>query len=331
MRSKNLFCGLLVALLFLGDRSAYADLFVSAASANAVMRFDGTTGALIGNFVAPNAGGLADPQGIAFGPDGHLYVASNGSNNVLQFDGQTGQFLSIFATVSGMSFPAEINFRNGHLYVSEFSPSFLNGRVSRFDATTGAFVDHFVASASRADGQEWDGNGDLYVSNFGTNSIRKYNGTTGALIGDFVSPSSGGLSGPLDNLFIPNGNLLVSSFGNGRIKQYDPNGNYINDPITGLTGGPQGLEIGPDGMLYAGDFGRGLINRYDIDTFAFLGTFATTGGTSTTNNFTFRPNTIPEANPVLLLAITFIGVWVVGVGRTRRQARKSMGHPRRAK
>ncbi len=313
----------LVLLLFLtgmccmaGPQVAHADLFVSAASANSVMRFDGTTGALIGNFVAPGAGGLGDPQGIAFGPDGNLYVSNNTSNNVLRFDGETGEFIDEFASVSGMTWPAEITFRDGFLWVSDFSAA---GRVSRFDENTGAFVDHFATGISLADGQSWDPNGDLLVSAFGSSSIRRYNGTTGAYMNDFVSPGSGGLSGPLDSLFLANGNFLVSSFNSLSIKQYDADGNYINDPIVGLNGGPQGLEIGPDGHLYVGDFGQGIISRYDANTLQFIDQFATTGGTSTTNNFTFSPMSVPEPGSLGIVAI----VSLVLLRRKRRGAERN--------
>lgn len=302
MRLCLLVSGILT-LVVLFTPKLNADLFVSAASANSVMRFDGETGNFLGNFVAPGAGGLGDPQGIAFGPDGNLYVASNTSNNVLRFDGETGAFIDVFATTGGMNWPAEINFRGGYLYVSDFSGG-ASGRVSRFDDQTGAFVDHFVTGTALADGTAWDSSGDLYVSNFGTNSVRKYDGVTGALIGDFVSPGLGGLSAPLDNLFLPDGTFLVSSYGNGTIKHYDADGNFIGNAITGLSGGPQGLEIGTDGFLYAGDYGLGRINRYDLETFEFLGTFA--DATSTTNNFTF--SAVPEPTGILpcLIGMTFM-------------------------
>ena len=282
---------LLLAITFTSN--ARADLFVSAASANSVMRFDGQTGAFLGNFVAPGSGGLGDPQGIAFGPDGNLYVASNSSNNILRYDGQTGAFIDVFVT-PGMAWPAEINFRNGMLYVSDFG----GNRVARYNAITGDFIDNFASGIQGADGQSWDTNGNFYVSSWSDGAIRKFNGTTGAPMGNFVSPGLGGLNGPLDNLFLPNGEFLVSSYNNSRIKRYDRNGAYLDDAIQ--IAFPQGLQIGPDGNLYAGSFTNGVINKYDINTFDFLGTFASAN--SMTNNFVFRAESVPE--PCSLATIT---------------------------
>lgn len=281
----DVFTCLLVTLFFVGS-SCKADLYVSAAGANSVMRFDESTGAFLGNFVTPGSGGLGNPQGITFGPDGNLYVSSQASNNVLRYNGQTGAFIDVFASAAGTTFPAEINFRGGFLYMSDFNNP--NGAVYRFNASNGALVDKFANGAILADGQSWDNAGDLYVS-AGTR-VLKYDGTTGASLGSFVN---GGLGLALDNLFLPDGTLLVSDFSTNRVQRYSATGVLMGTAISGLAG-PQGLEIGPDGQLYAGSFFAGTINRYDINTFALLGTFAVAPG-STTNNFVFHSmNVVPE-------------------------------------
>ena len=281
-----------LALSLAVGSSARADLYVSAASASSVMRFD-EDGIRLADFVPSGSGNLGDPQGIAFGPNGNLFVASNGSNNVLEFDGNNGSFVGVFASRGDWTWPAEINFREGLLYVSDFRPG---GTVTRFDALTGEFVDVFISGLSFPDGQSWDANGDIYISEFTGNRVRKFDGQTGAPIEPFVQSGAGGLSGPLDNLFLPNGEFLVSSFNTDQVKHYDADGSFLGN-ISGLPG-PQGVEIGPDGQLYAGSFRNGFINRYDINTFQLLGTAASTMGASTTNNFTF--DVIPEPGTSLL-------------------------------
>jgi WD40 repeat protein len=171
--------------------------------------------------------------------------------------------------------------------------------VARYDATTGAFVDNFATGIVGADGQSWDASGDLYVSSWGDNTIKKFNGLTGSALGNFVTSGLGSLNGPLDSLFLPDGSFLVSSFNNSQVKHYAADGAFLGSPIS--IAAPQGLLLGPDGLLYAGSFGQGVINRYDPVTFQLLGPFATTGGTSTTNNFVFGPAAIPEPGSAVLL------------------------------
>ena len=51
-------------------------------------------------FVAPGAGGLTQPFGMAFGPNGHLFVTSS-DGQVLEFDGSTGAFIAWMDSRSG--------------------------------------------------------------------------------------------------------------------------------------------------------------------------------------------------------------------------------------
>ena len=89
---------------------------------DAILKYDGVTGAFLGNFVTSKAGGLADPVGLTFGPDGNLYVASEdgpetpgptrGNGQVLKFNGTTGAFISVFVPENsgGLSGPMFLAF-----------------------------------------------------------------------------------------------------------------------------------------------------------------------------------------------------------------------------
>ena len=65
-----------------------------------VLRYDGTTGALIDAFVPEGSGSLGNPTGPLFGPDGNLYVRSTdpsfGPSAVLRYDGTNGAFIDEF-------------------------------------------------------------------------------------------------------------------------------------------------------------------------------------------------------------------------------------------
>jgi hypothetical protein len=46
--------------------------YVSSSASDQVLRYDVQTGAFINAFVPTGSGGLSEPEGLAFGPDGNL-------------------------------------------------------------------------------------------------------------------------------------------------------------------------------------------------------------------------------------------------------------------
>jgi DNA-binding beta-propeller fold protein YncE len=150
-------------------------------------------------FIYAGSGGLNEPVGAVYGPDGNLYVASFGSNSILRYNPMTGAFLSTFVSSGsgGLTSPTGLFFgSDGKLYVVSQG----NNSVLRYNGTTGAFLDTFVTSGSgglsQAQRAAFGTDGDLYVSSGNTNSILRYNGSTGAFLNAFVSAGSGGLSSP---------------------------------------------------------------------------------------------------------------------------------------
>ena len=106
---------------------------------SSVLRYDGTTGAFLDEFVASGSGGLFNPQQLQFGPDGNLYVASGNSNQLLRYDGATGAFIDVFAGTN-LNLPADFIVGSDELY---YVTNFLTNEVTRYDAS-GAFVDVFI-------------------------------------------------------------------------------------------------------------------------------------------------------------------------------------------
>jgi hypothetical protein len=120
------------------DNNLYVD------NGNYLVRFNGVTGAAMGNFTQPGAGGNTAFQDFLFSSTGKLIVSGgNGSSNdfLSQFDGSTGAYLGNFASGNGLNLPYGLaEGSDGNLYVaSEFSQN-----IKRFNMTTGAFVDDFV-------------------------------------------------------------------------------------------------------------------------------------------------------------------------------------------
>jgi hypothetical protein len=64
-------------------------------SGNNVRRYS-PTGVDLGNFVAGGSGGLSDPEGLTFAPNGDLLVVDRPNNLVRRYNGSTGAYIGDF-------------------------------------------------------------------------------------------------------------------------------------------------------------------------------------------------------------------------------------------
>lgn len=116
------------------------DLFVCGYASGTLMRFD-SSGQHLRTLSYPGS----MPWGVEFGPDGYLYVASFAGDVVGKIDALTLDILGYFASGHGLDGAGDIAFGpDGNLYVA----SWYSASVLRFDGSTGAFLDEFVASRS---------------------------------------------------------------------------------------------------------------------------------------------------------------------------------------
>ena len=168
-------------------------LLVASFSQDRILRYDGATGAFLGELVAPGAGNLNGPDaGMCFGPDGLLYVPSFNNNSIRRFT-QDGAFVDVFANaLDGLSRPRVLRFRgDGLLYVTSWG----NNRILRF-GLDGAVVDTLVTGVVRPTGLLIDpDSGDLLVTSDQESDVKRFDGTTGAAEGVLVAAGAGGLVG----------------------------------------------------------------------------------------------------------------------------------------
>lgn len=121
--------------------SPLGDLLVT--NGNTIVRFRGTDGMPMGDFIEPGIGGLQTALDFVFAPDGRMLVSGatgEPSNRILQFDSNTGEYLGAFASGT-LNFPYGMAIGPDNLlYVA----STLSDRIGRFDLSTNSFVDTFI-------------------------------------------------------------------------------------------------------------------------------------------------------------------------------------------
>jgi len=231
-------------------------------------------------FVAPGAGGMQDPKGLAWSGS-ELLVASVAGNAVFYYDG-SGAPTGVRASGLSASLDSGIALSDDgtQLYVGSIG----GNDIVEFDVATGARTRIFSQACPTfpfpfdvAIGPD----DDLYVSCILNSSVEQFDRTTGAALGNFVLAGSGGLVSPRGLAFGPNGNLFVSS-GSDEILEYNGvTGAYVGVfvDVTGNSGGP----IDPyalrfhDGVLYTASFLYDEVKAFDASTGAFESTFVTSG------------------------------------------------------
>ena len=191
----------------------------------------------------------------------------------------------------------------GALIVGNFQPPLdasTNG-ILRFNARTGASVDHFVplGSGGLTIGccMTYGPDDHLYVTSPLTSSVLRFNGATGAFIDEFIPPGVGGLVTPLGPVF-HNGSLFVGDIGTSGIHRFDAKtgrflGMFVPAGSRGMTeGDPQIFVFGPDGHLYVAAFTLNRILRYNGRTGKFMGEFVKPAGENlaVAGGLTFGPD-----------------------------------------
>jgi WD40 repeat protein len=208
---------------------AAGNIYVSSSLTNTVVKFD-NAGNCLGDFITAGSGGLNNPRGLTFLPNGDLLVNSHNSGQILRYDGTTGTYLGVFSNGSDISPIASMAPHmtikygpDGAVWVADHS----NNRILRFDATTGAFLSVFaqLPNGSGVRSFEFSGNYVL-VSRHNVDVVAMYNYNTGAYIGDFAD-SGDGLDGPTGITYGPDGKVYIGSLNNNQILVFDALGTLL--------------------------------------------------------------------------------------------------------
>ena len=295
MRNRDLLASIeraLTVLLVVGgcvvETASAQDVLISSRFSNNILRYS-KSGAFLGVFASGN--GLANPNGIAFGPDRNLYAGLGDTGVVMRFHGRTGAFIDQFVSggLGGLTGCRAIVFGpDGDLYVAA-GP---NNKVLRYEAETGALVGDIAQGSGLIGpvGLAFGPNGHLYVGAALSNAVYEFT-AAGQLIKTFTAPGHNNATG-----------VLFDGAGLMYVAQSVTNAVVRFDPVTGqnlgvfASGGglsiPIGLTYTPDGStLLVGSFGNDSVLKYDAMTGAAGGFFVTSGlgGLDGTHNFAWVP------------------------------------------
>lgn len=266
------------------------ELLLAVWGANAVWKFDGTTGNFLRILVPPQTGGMNLPAGLAMGPEGALYVSSANSDAILRFDRMTGTPLGVFAdSADGLDEPDAMLWHGGRLLVC----SRANHRVYSFDATGGSsgplvWNDPGTPQDESGGLQAPRGlaiasDGRLLVSSSGNNRVLAYNVANGAIVTTAVASGAGGLSDPRGIAVDDDGRLYIASFATHSIKRFSALGAPLGDFVPPFSGGlasPTQLffaqgesnnspgDMNCDGVLSVGDISGFVLALTNPDGYA---------------------------------------------------------------
>lgn len=306
MRTTRILFAILAIIVCSPHSLRAADLYLVNADSQSVRRYT-DQGDFVSNFVAPGAGGLVEPSGLAFGPDGNLYVADNSLDQILRYSAN-GTFIDVFASDPLLDGPTDLVFRGDDLFAGLWNNAGSTGGIARIDANTGALETTFgTGNFRRTHAIEFGSDGSLYASSFDTRSIRVFNPETGAFIREFGSAST--VDRPMGIIFDENENLIVNNW-NGDVRLIDPtDGSVISTLASGLSN-TQWTTFAPDGTLILDNYGAQALGRFETDG-TFIELFATLGFSP--DKFIFY-QAIPEPQTAIGL-ISMVTVAMVCRGR----------------
>ncbi len=281
-----------------GVQVEYLELLVAGLHSESIVRFDSSTGAVLGTIGTTE---LASPRGILMLESGNLLVANSGTDSIIEIDADTG---SLVRTVANSSYIDQGNqlaiTPAGHVLVSNVPSSVGGSHVARFDLDSGVLIDLIGDGLMfNPQGILLSTNGNILVANDGAHdNILEFDVDTGDLVREFVQTGTGGMDDPTGMTWGPNGSLFVASLSSNSILEFDgATGNFIGVFASG-TGldRPRQIEFGPDGHLFVANDGSDVVSRFDGETGTFLSVFASGGGLDLPNGMMFRTGAASSVN-----------------------------------
>lgn len=220
-------------------------LYVVSEKNNKILRYNRETFAFVDEFIADNPatandelGGMRNPTGLTFTPDGDVLVAGYASDSVSLYSGDDGSWIRnvVSAGASGLNGPDAGLWvgPDGLLYV----PSYDANRVMVFDLN-GTYLRDLASSPDVNQPRVITPgpNGNVLISSYGSSEVRQYRLSDGDDQGVLISTA-----GPTGVAWLGD-TILVASDLNDRVRQYDADGTLIQQLTTPGSGGINGATF----------------------------------------------------------------------------------------
>ncbi len=234
-------------------------LFITDRGANAIVRYDGVSGAFRDVFAAGSADGLDRPSSVRLGPSGHIYLAGFGKGDVTRYDLASGSNMGVFYwDTTLLEEPVELMFHGEQLVV--LGKDTHNVVVLAPDG----HVASVIGSPDLRAAHDLVIDGDLaYIGTdthpqLGT-TIQVWSLATGTLVRQLGTIDQ--LASATSLTLGPDHRLYVCDNQRDQVVVLDPETGDLLDVLvpaaSGLLETPISLDFGPDGALYVLD-ARGL-------------------------------------------------------------------------
>ncbi|HFA51050.1 MAG TPA: T9SS type A sorting domain-containing protein [Bacteroidetes bacterium] len=193
-----------------------------------------------------------------------IYISDAGNFNnppwqILKFD-QNGENGEVFIS-DHVSWPQDIFFiENENTVLVTNLSSVTDGRISKYNATTGEFIEEFATGIGGPTRMKLGADGLLYVLQWkGNGKVLRYN-LDGSLEDEFTET---GVNESIGIDWDADGNLYVSSYGGGFVRKFSPTGEDLGNFISSNLAGPTNIWFGENGDLYVVDYNGSSVKRFD--------------------------------------------------------------------
>jgi hypothetical protein len=197
----------------------------------------------------------------ALGQETELYVVDIGPNRgppwqVIKYD-ENGQNPEVFIDTE-LDRPQDIVFleNEGSALVSNL----ISGRITKYDATTGAFIGDFATDIGQPTRMEIGADNLLYVLQWaGNGRVWRY-GLDGSFVDEFTSVA---VTNSIGMDWDSQGNLYVASFDARHVRKFDSDGNDLGLFVTSSLQGPTNIWFERNGDLLVMDWSGRAIRRFN--------------------------------------------------------------------